>query len=211
MDLTEWSKLALICILGAMSPGPSLVVILKNSIEGGLTQGFFAGIGHGLGMSFYALIAVFGLVTFFENIPQFSPIIQIIGSLFLIFLGTKMIITCLAKKIEKDNKEEKIKINQKKGFVEGFLIVFLNPKIAAWTFALFSQFVKPHATISEQIILISTVGGIDALWYCLVATITSNRLVASKFKIYGKIIDLAMGIILVLLALKMIWEVTLKN
>ena len=102
MDLTEWSKLALICILGAMSPGPSLVVILKNSIEGGLTQGFFAGIGHGLGMSFYALIAVFGLVTFFENIPQFSPIIQIIGSLFLIFLGTKMIITCLAKKIEKD-------------------------------------------------------------------------------------------------------------
>ena len=129
MDLTEWSKLALICILGAMSPGPSLVVILKNSIEGGLTQGFFAGIGHGLGMSFYALIAVFGLVTFFENIPQFSPIIQIIGSLFLIFLGTKMIITCLAKKIEKDKKEEKIKINQKKGFVEGFLIVFLNPKI----------------------------------------------------------------------------------
>ena len=122
-----------------------------------------------------------------------------------------MIITCLAKKIEKDNKEEKIKINQKKGFVEGFLIVFLNPKIAAWTFALFSQFVKPNANISEQIILISTVGGIDALWYCLVATITSNRLVASKFKIYGKIIDLAMGIILVLLALKMIWEVTLKH
>ena len=69
MDLTEWSKLALICILGAMSPGPSLAIISKYSIKGSRTQGFLAGIGHGLGMTFYALIAVFCLVTFFENIP----------------------------------------------------------------------------------------------------------------------------------------------
>ena len=32
MDFTEWSKLALICSLGAMSPGPSLAVIIRNSI-----------------------------------------------------------------------------------------------------------------------------------------------------------------------------------
>ena len=63
MILTEWSKLALICILGAMSPGPSLAVILRNSISGGRKQGIFAGIGHGLGITLYALIAVFGLIT----------------------------------------------------------------------------------------------------------------------------------------------------
>ena len=71
MDFTEWSKLALICILGAMSPGPSLAVILRNSISGSRKQGVFAGIGHGLGITFYALIAVLGLVTFIKNIPNF--------------------------------------------------------------------------------------------------------------------------------------------
>ncbi len=91
--------------------------------------------------------------------------------------------------------------------MEGFLIVFLNPKIAAWTLALFSQFVKPYATISEQIILISTVGGIDAFWYCLVATITSTKMMVSRLKNYGNVVDLTIGVILILLALKMILEV----
>ena len=63
MDFTEWSKLALICILGAMSPGPSLAVILRISISGNRKQGIFAGIGHGLGITFYAVIAILGLVT----------------------------------------------------------------------------------------------------------------------------------------------------
>ena len=206
MDLTVWSQLTLICILGAVSPGPSLAVILKHSIKGGRFQGFLAGIGHGLGMTFYAFIAVIGLVTFFEEIPYFFPITQIIGALFLIFLGTKMIISFLDIKNTKNNKEEKI--SQKQGFLEGFLIVFLNPKIAAWTFALFSQFVKPYATIFEQIILISTVGVIDAFWYCLVATISSSKMMVSRLQNYGNVVDLTIGVILILLALRMIIEVS---
>ena len=210
MDFTEWSKLALICILGAMSPGPSLAVILRNSISGSRKQGVFAGIGHGLGITFYALIAVLGLITFIKNIPNFFIISQIIGSLFLIWIGSKMIISFKLKK-SKLNVGYDNKITGKKGFVEGFLIAFLNPKIAAWTFALFSQFIKPYASVNEQIILISTVGGIDAIWYCFIATLaTSKRLVKTLNQNSIKI-DLVMGILLILLALGMLWEINFKN
>ncbi|MCS5545564.1 MAG: LysE family translocator, partial [SAR324 cluster bacterium] len=37
MNLTQWSQLALICIMGAMSPGPSLAVVLRNTVSGGRT------------------------------------------------------------------------------------------------------------------------------------------------------------------------------
>ena len=70
MDFTQWSQLALICVLGAMSPGPSLAVILRNSVSGGRTQGIMSGIGHGLGITFYAVIAIAGLVAMFKNIPN---------------------------------------------------------------------------------------------------------------------------------------------
>tara|TARA_Y100001970_G_scaffold293182_1_gene438370 strand:- start:2041 stop:2679 length:639 start_codon:yes stop_codon:yes gene_type:complete len=207
MDFTEWSKLTLVCILGAMSPGPSLAVILKNSISGGRKQGILSGVGHGFGITFYAFIAVFGLVTFFKKSPDFFIAVQIIGSIFLIWIGVKMIIASNLNINKQINSEIIYFSNPKKGFVEGFLIAFLNPKIAAWTFALFSQFVKPSATINEQIILISTVGGIDALWYCLVAMIATSKGIVNRLSNSSKIIDTTMGIILILLGFGMIWEI----
>ena len=52
MNITQWSQLIFICVLGAMSPGPSLAVILRNTISGSRTQGIMSGIGHGLGITF---------------------------------------------------------------------------------------------------------------------------------------------------------------
>ena len=210
MILTEWSKLALICILGAMSPGPSLAVILRISISGGRKQGLLAGIGHGLGITLYALIAVFGLITFINNIPNFFITSQLIGSLFLIWIGSKMIISFIVSKNTK-KEEYKKNISEKEGFVEGFLIAFLNPKIAAWTFALFSQFVKPSASLNEQIILVSTVGGIDAFWYCIIAILSTTKGLVKTLNHYSKMIDLLMGIILILLAFGILFEVRFKN
>ena len=48
-------------MIGAMSPGPSLAVIIRNTLAGGRLQGVMAGIGHGIGVGFYALAAVTGL------------------------------------------------------------------------------------------------------------------------------------------------------
>ena len=205
MDFTQWIQLTLICILGAISPGPSLAVILRNSILGGRRQGIMSGIGHGLGITFYAIVVVIGLVTFFKTNPFFLIFAQSIGSLFLFFVGFKMIITFLYPK-EDNSKSDFSKITGKQGFLEGFLISFFNPKIAAWVLALFSQFVKPDASILEQLILISTVGGIDATWYCIVATITTSGGLVSGLKSNAKRIDFGMGILLILVSLGMFWR-----
>jgi len=191
--------------MGAISPGPSLAVILKNSISGGRRQGILSGIGHGLGITFYAVIVVIGLVTFFKNIPYFFIISQTVGALFLIFIGSKMIYTFFNSK--KNNSDYNYsKITSKNGFFEGFLIAFLNPKIAAWILILFSQFVKPDASLFEQLILISTVGGIDAAWYIIVAIITTSGGLIKGLKRNAKIIDLLMGMLLVSIAIGMFWR-----
>ncbi len=39
MKLTEWLSLVLICVMGAMSPGPNLAVVLKHSLHGGMKNG----------------------------------------------------------------------------------------------------------------------------------------------------------------------------
>ena len=203
MDFTQWSQLALICVMGAMSPGPSLAVILRNSVSGGRQQGIMSGIGHGLGITFYAVVAVAGLVTMFKTIPHFFLILQIFGSIILIWLGSKMIISAVSH-VQSKNEKEHSQVTGRQGFIEGFLIAFLNPKIAAWLLALFSPFVQPDVAFPEQILLVSTVGGIDAAWYCFVALLASSGGQIEGLKRNAKRIDLGMGILLILLAAGML-------
>ena len=49
MDIKSLIGMSFICAMGAISPGPSLAVVLRNTISGGRTQGVMTGIGHGIG------------------------------------------------------------------------------------------------------------------------------------------------------------------
>ena len=49
MELHLWLSLVVICILGALSPGPSLALVIKNTLNGGVQQGYATAISHGLG------------------------------------------------------------------------------------------------------------------------------------------------------------------
>ena len=61
MALADWLSLISICLLGALSPGPSLMVILACTSGNGRAAGVLASVGHGLGVFGYALAAATGL------------------------------------------------------------------------------------------------------------------------------------------------------
>ena len=205
MNTTQWGQLVLICIIGAMSPGPSLAVILRNTLAGGRKQGVMSGIGHGLGITFYAVIAVSGLVAIFNSIPYLFNVVQIAGSFFLIWIGGKMIISFFKKNHTK-NGNISSNISAHQGFLEGFLIAFLNPKIAVWLLALFSQFVNPEALLAEQFVIVTTVGFVDASWYCLVAFLASSGKIIKGLQHNASRIELGMGLLLIILAAGMLWS-----
>ena len=50
MELKELIMLSFVCAMGAISPGPSLAVVIRNTISGGKFQGVMTGIGHGIGI-----------------------------------------------------------------------------------------------------------------------------------------------------------------
>ena len=164
-----------------------------------------SGIGHGLGITFYAVVAVAGLVAIINTIPNFYSIAQLAGSFFLIWIGGKMIIPFF-KNDYAPNKRMQSKFSAHQGFLEGFMIAILNPKIAAWLLALFSQFVQPEALLAEQFVLVSTVGVIDASWYCLVAFLASSGKLIKRLQQNYSRIELGMGILLIILAVGMIWK-----
>ena len=53
MPFTLWLSLAAVCAMGAMSPGPSLAMVLRHTLGGGRAPGVIAGVSHALGVGFY--------------------------------------------------------------------------------------------------------------------------------------------------------------
>ena len=73
--------------LGAISPGPSLLMVIRNTIVGGRRRGVMCAVGHGIGFGLYAGVAIFGLIVLLEEAPGVFLGLQWIGIALLIWYG----------------------------------------------------------------------------------------------------------------------------
>ena len=152
--------------LGAISPGPSVMVVIRNTIGGGRSQGVACAIGHGIGFGIYAGSAVFGLIVLLENAPDVFLILQIIGIGLLIWYGYLM----WNDDVNLDDKSEiddsKIR---RQGFIEGFSIAFFTPKIAVFLVAVLAQVLDPGMGMGTKLAIGLLGMSIDMGWYLIVA------------------------------------------
>lgn len=193
MPLATWLTLAGICILGAASPGPSLGVVLGNTVTSGRASGVATGIGHGLGVGIYAGLAVAGMAVLITTAPTLFIGLQVAGALFLAWLGVKLL-------RPPPGDQAAAPTTSGHSFQQGFLVAFLNPKIAVFFLALFSQFVDPNATGLEKAGMGLLAGVIDASWYVLVALVLSGTGLGPWLQARGRIFDRVMGVTLLVLA-----------
>ncbi|MGY3962780.1 LysE family translocator [Aeromonas veronii] len=201
MELTSWLALAAICVMGAISPGPSLALIIRNTVQGGQGHGVATALGHGFGVGIYALVTALGLSILITQTPILFDLIRYGGAAFLAWLGVKAL---LAKPASGDASEEVHQLRGRQGAFEGFMVAFLNPQLAVFFIALFSQFVRADTGWSEGGIMMLTAGGIDAVWYVLVALVLSRGPVLAWLKAKSFVIDKVSGLALLGLALKVV-------
>ena len=205
MDIKSIIAISFVCAMGAISPGPSLAIVIRNTISGGRIQGVMTGLGHGLGLSIYALIAVMGLSSLILNNHKVFNTLQSVGALILLWFGYLMITSKTKTNIKPEKK------NYSRGFYEGFMIAFLNPKILVYFVAVFSQFINPNLEFIDRVIMAIIAGVIDTAWYVTVATIFAKTTFIdsiNKKKVY---IDRLIGIVLIVLALFLILKTTDYN
>ena len=206
MDFFSWLQIVIICSLGAMSPGPSLAIVLRNTIKGGKKQGVLTGIGHGLGICIYAGLVVTGLTIALVSSPNLEALINYAGAILLVWLGLSFIGVKFipAFGILSSEKLEEKKNLHHEGFISGFLIALLNPKIAAFFLAIFSPFLSAKAHLFEKVILIFTAGGIDALWYIFVVLVLSRSVFSRILETHSAKIEQTIGGFLLFLAVGLI-------
>ncbi len=197
MDLTAWLTLVGICALGAMSPGPSLAIVLKHTLNGGRSKGFIAATAHGLGVGLYAFICISGLALAIVASPALFQALTWLGAAYLFWLGLKGLFS-------RSNPNQSLpEVNTQTALRDGFMIVFLNPKIMVFFISLFSQVVGADTSTLGKVAYAATAMVIDGGWYLIVAWLFSNERWIGWLQAKAIWLDRLFGVILIALAGKL--------
>lgn len=205
MGLSEWLSLAAICSMGAMSPGPSLALVVRHTLRGSRAHGLVAAVAHGAGIALYAGLTVAGLAVVITRSPTLFDLLRYGGAAFLAYLGLKALLSRggAGKALTPEGGGSRLKLGTSGR--DAFLIAFLNPKIAVFFLALFSQFVRPEAGVAEKAGMAGLAAGIDAAWYALVALALSHSAVLERMRARADLLDRAFGVILLALAVRVVF------
>lgn len=205
MSTWEWLGLASLCFAGAASPGPSLAVVVSASVSGGRLNGLAAAWAHALGVGLYAALTVLGLSTLLASAAWLFLGLQSAGAMYLIWLAWGLWRSAQSPLSE----SEPLARSTASSARDGFAIAFLNPKLAVFMLALFSQFVRPEASTAGQATLIATATIIDGLWYTFVTMMITRGKWLTALKNNSAKIDKLFAVLLTLVAMTILTRLVL--
>lgn len=169
MDTSSWAQIALVCLAGAISPGPSLALIISNTITRGSIHGIFTSIGHAAGIGLWSLLTVIGIAEVITDKPEIMLLLRFFGSGLLVYLGLQMILHKQDAQSEDSGTPEPSRRPLLRDSMEGLLMSLLNPKIALFFIAIFSHFVHTEWTWAQTSLVATSAAVIDASWYIAVS------------------------------------------
>ncbi len=178
----------------SISPGPVNMMIISSGINYGFKKTFAFISGATIGFTLLLVLIAFGFQNFLVSSPNFLLSIELIGSLFIIYMGYK--IASSSSPINKKMHEEKTL-----KFYEGFLLQWLNPKAWLACIAGVSLFANNKTNLIVFIIIYFIVCYLCLSFWGVLGQKTTIFL-NTKFRL--EVFNMTMGFILIFAALSLI-------
>ncbi len=162
MTISEWAVVLLACAGGALSPGPSLAVVIRHaslSARGGVMCAW----AHASGVAVYATLAVTGIAVLIAAHPLLRLALWLAAGLWLIRLAS---LTWAER-----NRVLADAHAQGAATRDGFAMAMANPKVMLFFVALFAATVPQDASHAGRAVAVFTAFAVDGLWYSLVSWI----------------------------------------
>jgi threonine/homoserine/homoserine lactone efflux protein len=160
MSLEIYLAYVLACAVITLVPGPTVSVIIANSLAHGPRAGLLNVAGTQLGLGLMMAILAIGLSSVIAAMGWLFEWLRWAGAAYLVYLGWKLLRT---PDIVDPARPTSM---PRGGFVlQGFLVLMANPKALLWFGAFIPQFVDPSGNYVGQIILL----GLTAMAVALVS------------------------------------------
>ncbi|MGF6643203.1 LysE family translocator [Paraburkholderia sp. GAS82] len=161
-------------LIGAMSPGPSFVIVARNSIGLSRRDGLATALGMGIGGVFFSGIALLGLYTLLAAVTWLYVSLKVAGGLYLIYLASK-IWRGAKTPLAFNQGQANASANPRKSFWIGLSTQLSNPKTAIYYGSIFAALLPQHPPLWCYFALPPAIFSIEAGWYTVVALCFSSK------------------------------------
>ncbi|PET16973.1 homoserine lactone transporter [Bacillus cereus] len=189
-------------ILLNLIPGADTMYIVGRSISQGRKAGVYSVFGIITGSLVHTLLVAFGLsIILTKSIVLFNTI-KVIGVIYLVYLGIKMI-------LDKTNvafQASSNKLNIRKIYIQGLLTSLTNPKVSLFFIAFLPQFIDTKASGPMPFIILGLTFTVTGLLWCLFVAYFSSY-VTKKLRgnqKVGMILNKITGLIFIGMGLKLL-------
>ncbi|MBX4958995.1 LysE family translocator [Rhizobium lentis] len=160
-------------VVGAMSPGPSFVVVSRIAISRSRLDGFAAALGMGAGGVIFAVLALAGLTALLSQFQWLYVLLKIAGGAYLFYIAVN-IWRGAAEPLEVSDE-----VNDRRAPMRSFMTALLtqlsNPKTIIVYASLFAALLPRTVPLDLIIALPFGVFAVEAGWYSIVALAFSAR------------------------------------
>jgi threonine/homoserine/homoserine lactone efflux protein len=188
--------------LGAMSPGPSFLMVARTAIARSRAAGLAAALGMGVGGVLFAAAALLGLHVVLTAVPWLYLALKILGGAYLVFIG--VMIWRGAREPVRMSTEDFVERGAASAFWFALLTQISNPKTAVVYASVFAALLPREVPLWAMLALPAVIFAIEAGWYAIVAlalSAPSPRAGYLRFKVW---IDRAAGTVMALLGVRLI-------
>jgi homoserine/homoserine lactone efflux protein len=160
MSLELYAAYLLACLIVVLVPGPTVTLIIANSIRHGTRAGLLNMLGTQVGLAFMIGVVGIGLTSMIEAMGHWFDWLRLAGAAYLIWLGWKMIRSAGIASATASSR------TPRGGFLlQGMLVALSNPKTLLFFGAFFPQFIDHARDHGLQILIM----GLTAMLFAAIS------------------------------------------
>ncbi|MEV0298470.1 LysE family translocator [Nocardia sp. NPDC050710] len=202
MSTAQVFALGGVMLLGAMSPGPDFLIVIRNAAVSGRRAGMASAAGVALGVFAWSLVTAIGIASVLAASAVAYTAVKLVGATYLAFLGIRALLAARRGDYELSEAVGPKRRGIRAAFCQGLLNNLLNPKVAVFFIALVPQFVPAAPSLLDTIEVGILATLVSLIWFTLVANgIGALRHVFTRTRV-RRTLDAAMGSVMVGLGIR---------
>jgi homoserine/homoserine lactone efflux protein len=193
MTIQSYLAYCLACFAIIIVPGPTVTVIIANSLRYGARAGLLNVAGTQAGLVIWMAVAVFGLASAISLMGLWFDALKLAGAAYLIWLGFKLL-----RSKGQLMPVDKIAPPPKGGFFfQGFVVILSNPKVLLVFGALIPQFIAREEDFVRQLIVLGLTFMVLATIFDGLYAVAAGRAGVWLSKSRVRAVEIASGLFLI--------------
>ncbi|WP_193180057.1 LysE family translocator [Nisaea sediminum] len=182
-----------------ISPGPDMVIVMRNTIIGGRAAGLKSSLGVLTGNLVHITYCAIGIgLLISQSILAFN-ILKYAGAAYLIYLG---VMSFFASDTKLSVRDLEPRAANQRWFLQGFLNNILNPKGTLFYLGVFTMVITPETATGTTLLLVAIMMAVSALFWIFFVFTLDTGMVRRVLERGQKLVNRIFGGLLIFLGIR---------